>query len=112
MANLGYGVSAFEQLEYHVSKVPIVMQLRLQGFYAPTYSCRIYTYENDVLYSFSLPATYGIGARYMLNMRYQITPMIALYLRLSDTWYARQWAADHQSPTHKTDIHFLFRLRL
>ena len=112
LANLGYGVSAFEQLEYRVSKVPIVMQLRLQGFYAPTYSCRIYTYENDVLYSFSLPATYGIGARYMLNMRYQITPMIALYLRLSDTWYARQWAADHQSPTHKTDIHFLFRLRL
>lgn len=110
--DLGYAVSAFEQLEYRVRKVPIVMQLRLQGFYAPTYSCRIYTYENDVLYSFSLPATYGIGARYMLNIRYEIASMLTLYLRLSDTWYARQWANDHQSPTHKTDIHLLLRMRL
>lgn len=107
-----YGASLFEQLEYRPTKVPLVVQLRLQGFYIPHYDNRIYAYENDVLYAFSIPMVYGIGARYFLNMRYRITERVGLYLRLSDTWYTREWATQQAKPTHKTDVHLLLRLKL
>lgn len=107
-----YGASLFEQLEYRPTKVPLVLQLRLQGFYIPHYDNRIYSYENDVLYAFSIPMVYGMGARYFLNLRYRITDKLSLYLRASDTWYTRNWAAQQAKPLHKTDVHLLLRVRM
>lgn len=110
-SELSYGVSLMEQLEYRAERLPLVAQVRLQGFYIPWYDNRVYAYENDVLYAFSIPMVYGIGARYYANLRYRIGEHVSVYLRLSDTWYARCWAAQSEKPVHKTDVHFLLRLR-
>ena len=65
---------------------------------------RIYLYEHDVLYAFSIPATYGLGGRAYFCLRWQIIKQLALYLRVSETVYS-----DLRT---KTDLHFLLRATL
>ena len=112
-----YGVSlaqdiAFDLTPYTVRHTPLSFRLRLQGFDAREWANRIYTYEHDVLYAFSIPATYGLGGRAYLCLRWQIIPQLALYFRVSETVYAKQWAASHSRPQTRTDLHLLLRAKL
>ena len=112
-----YGVSlaqdiAFDLTPYTVRHTPLSFRFRLQGFDAREWANRIYTYEHDVLYAFSIPATYGLGGRAYLCLRWQIIPQLALYFRVSETVYAKQWAASHSRPQTRTDIHLLLRAKL
>jgi hypothetical protein len=109
---LTYGISILQDVEYQFAKVPIVLQLRLQGFDVRNWDNRIYNYENDVLYAFSIPATYGTGGRFYLNFRWHIIPQLALYLRVSETIYSKSWALERGIPQSRTDIHLLLRATL
>ena len=111
-APMGYGVSICQDVEYHVQAIPIVLQLRLQGFDIQDWNNRIYTYENDVLYAFSIPATYGRGGRWYINARYRINDQLSLYTRVSETVYHPSWATLKNRPVSKTDIHILLRAHL
>lgn len=105
------GVMLAEDCSYQFQRIPILLQLRLQAFYAPDYPNRFYAYENDVLYAFSIPAVYGIGARYYLNLRYKINPHWAIYCKISQTAYADQWVTTRQlSRSRRTDIHLMLRM--
>ena len=103
---------AFDLTPYTVHHTPLSFRLRLQGFDAREWANRIYTYEHDVLYAFSIPATYGLGGRAYLCLRWQIIPQLALYFRVSETVYAKQWAASHSRPQTRTDLHLLLRAKL
>lgn len=108
-----YGIALYEQVEYRLPVLPMVFQLRVGGFYIPNWNNRIYAYENDVLYAFSIPATYGKGVRAYLNWRYAVTDKLSLYLRVSDTWYAPSWVEERElASAHKPDVHLLFRVTL
>lgn len=109
---LTYGISIHQDVEYQFAKVPIVLQLRLQGFDVEKWDNRIYTYENDVLYAFSIPSTYGVGGRFYLNFRWHIIPQLALYLRVSETIYSKSWALERSIPRSRTDVHLLLRATL
>jgi len=61
--------------------------LRLQYFETNSYSSRIYVYESDVLYSFSIPAFYDKGFRYYLNAQYDLGRKLHCWLRLAQTVY-------------------------
>lgn len=116
-SSISYGVSlaqdiAFDLTPYTVHHTPLSLRLRLQGFDAREWANRIYTYEHDVLYAFSIPATYGLGGRAYLCLRWQIIPQLALYFRVSETVYAKQWAASHSRPQTRTDLHLLLRAKL
>lgn len=104
-----YGVSiaqdiAYDFTPYTVHRTPLSLRLRLQGFDAQKWENRIYLYEHDVLYAFSIPATYGLGGRAYVCMRWQMIKQLALYLRLSETVYS-----DKRT---RTDVHFLLRATL
>jgi len=89
-----------------------VLQMRAQVFDAKKWENRVYIYENDVLYAYAMTFVYGVGARFWVNMRYQINDMFSLYLRLSETVYQKAWAADHGKKHTDTDIHALLRIKL
>ena len=123
---LTYGVSlaqdiAFDLTPYTVHHTPLSFRFRLQGFDAREWANRIYIYEHDVLYAFSIPAVYGLGGRAYLCLRWQIIPQLALYFRVSETIYARDWyiqkypsfqgGAGGRLPT-RTDLHLLLRWKL
>lgn len=106
-----YGVSLAQDVAYNF-QYPITLRFRLQAFDAREWSNRIYLYEHDVLYAFSIPATYGLGGRAYFILRWQPIPQLALYFRLSETLYAQKWAAAHDRPQSRTDIHLLLRAKL
>jgi len=110
--HLSWGIELHQDVQYSFARVPLTLQLRLQGFHARNWNNRIYVYENDVLYSFSIPAVYGIGGRAYLNLRWRIIPQLSLYLKVSETIYARSWATIRDIPTTRTEIHLLLRALL
>lgn len=106
---LSYGYSISQDIHYSFSQVPLTLQLRLQGFDARKWDNRIYVYENDVLYAWSIPSNYGLGGRAYLNLRWRIIDQLSLYLKVSETVYSRDWAAQRNIPQTRTDIHLLLR---
>ena len=107
-----YGVSVAQDVAYRFARVPLTLRGRLQGFDVREWANRIYLYEHDVLYAFSIPATYGVGGRAYLGLQWQIIDKLALYLKLSETVYWKQWAVDHSKKTTRTDVHLLLRATL
>ena len=97
--SIPYGVSIAQDIAYNFQlstfNFPLSLRLRVQAFDARDWANRIYIYEHDVLYAFSIPAVYGLGGRAYLCLRWQIIPQLALYFRASETVYARS-----QPPTH------------
>lgn len=64
--------------------------VRLQYFETGGYNSRIYAYENDILYSYSIPAFFGKGYRYYVNINYDLTRKFAFWLKLAQTYYPDQ----------------------
>jgi hypothetical protein len=66
----------------------LAANLRLQYFETNSYISRIYVYESDVLYSFSIPAFYDKGFRYYINLHYHASKKLQWWLRFAKTIYA------------------------
>ncbi|MEO6612161.1 MAG: helix-hairpin-helix domain-containing protein [Chitinophagaceae bacterium] len=61
--------------------------LRLQYFETDGYNSRIYAYENDVLYSYSIPAFSDKGFRYYFTLNYDPGKKLSCWLRWAQTIY-------------------------
>ncbi len=61
--------------------------LRLQYFETGGYNSRLYAYENDVLYSYSIPVFAGAGYRYYLNFNYDLSRKITVWAKIAQTFY-------------------------
>jgi hypothetical protein len=55
--------------------------IRLQYFETEGYNSRLYAYENDVLYSFSIPVFYDKGYRVYINANYDVSKKLTLWAR-------------------------------
>jgi hypothetical protein len=64
--------------------------IRLQYFETDSYNSRLYAYEDDVLYSFSIPVLYGKGVRYYINAHYEFSKKLGLWCRFAQTIYKDQ----------------------
>jgi len=61
--------------------------LRIAYFNTDDYDSRIYSYENDLLYQFSIPGYYGKGFRSYVNGKVKICEKIECWFKCSRTWY-------------------------
>lgn len=61
--------------------------VRLLYFETQGYNSRIYAFENDVLYSYSIPVFFDKGYRYYANVNYDLGKKIAFWMRFSQTVY-------------------------
>lgn len=66
---------------------PFSGNIRLQYFETDGYDSRLYAYENDVLYGYSIPVFYGKGYRYYVNINYDINKRLSLWGRFAQTVY-------------------------
>ncbi|MEM6726242.1 MAG: helix-hairpin-helix domain-containing protein, partial [Bacteroidota bacterium] len=63
---------------------------RFAIFDTDDFDSRIYAFENDILYSFSIPAFAYRGMRYYLNMRYRPTRKLSLEFRIAQTYLSNR----------------------
>ena len=111
--SFSWGVSLYQDVQYTFAAVPLTVQVRLQGFDVRSWNNRIYNYENDVLYGYSIPAVYGCGGRAYINLRWQIIKQLGLYLRVSETVYGKEWRVSRSlAAATRTDVHLLLRATL
>lgn len=64
---------------------PLMRQLsaniRLQYFETNDYNSRLYAYENDLLYNYSIPVFFDKGWRYYLNLNYDLNKRISVWVK-------------------------------
>ena len=82
------GTMLSQDLSYSPSSEAYSIDIRLQLFDAVHYENRFYSYEQDVLYAFSMPMIYGIGSRYYFNLRYNFTKSISVWFKVAQTVFA------------------------
>lgn len=83
-----YGYMVYQDIFYSLKQIPLNINLRFAIFDTDTYNARIYAYESDMLYSFSVPAFYSRGTRFYLNLKYSVTKYIDLWIKYSQTYYS------------------------
>jgi hypothetical protein len=66
---------------------PVRIDARLALFDTDDYDARIYAYEHDLLYSFSVPVLYGQGQRSYLLLQYDPTASFTVEAKYGVTWY-------------------------
>lgn len=79
------GFMIFQDLRYSFRKIPLVLYGRYAIYQTDTYDSRIYAYENDLLYVFSVPAYYGRGSRYYLMAKVRVNRYLDFWVRWSQT---------------------------
>jgi hypothetical protein len=76
-----------QDIKYILQTIPLSFVLRYAIFDTDGWNSRLYVYESDILYAFSVPAYSDKGSRYYLNIGYKILDKIQLWLRISQTYY-------------------------
>jgi hypothetical protein len=79
------GYMIYQDVNFKKMGFPLSFDTRLAIFRTASFNTRIYAYESDVLYTFSIPAYFGYGMRYYLMMRYAVTRNIDLWVRWAQT---------------------------
>jgi hypothetical protein len=82
-----YGFLAYQDLVFRKLGSPLQLTGRICLFDTDDYDARIYAYENDVLYAYSVPAFSDQGMRFYAIARYTVTRGIDIWLRYAQTYY-------------------------
>lgn len=81
------GFLIFQDINVKPFSSPFSFSFRYALFDTDTYNSRLYAYENDVLYYFSIPAYTNRGTRMYLTARYKITRGVDIWLRYGQWFY-------------------------
>ncbi len=107
------GFLLFQDIVYKPQLSPFSAGVRLQYFDTDGYNSRIYAYENDVPYSYSIPSFFDKGFRLYLNLGYDISNKISIWVRVARTGYKSLLNAgsglDEIPYGHKTDSRLQIR---
>lgn len=103
-----YGYYLCQDIAYKPEGKSFNLTFRYALFDAQDYNARVYAYENDVLYAFSVPALYGKGMRVYLLGKLKVLDALTLYARIGTTFYTDRETIS-SGPTqiegnHKTDL--------
>lgn len=84
------GFMILQDVVYKPLSKPISFSFRYALFDTDGFNTRIYAYENDVLYSFSIPAYSDRGSRTYFTLKYDLTRKIDIWLRYAQFFYANR----------------------
>ena len=102
------GFMIYQDINFKPMRSKFSLSLRYVLFDTETYDTRIYAYENDVLYAYSIPSYYYRGSRYYMMVHYSIVRGIDCWLRIGRTEYNNQETVgsdlDEIDAPHKTEV--------
>lgn len=106
-----------QDLHLHPFKFPLQITLRYALFATDSYNSRIYAFENDMPYTYSIPAYYQRGSRVYCLLSYNLSRQMTCWLRYSQTFYDNLPVISPGAPTEingntksevKAEIRFTF----
>ncbi len=100
------GVMLLQDLSYRFRNIPLSVWLRYCLFTTDDWESRIYCYENDLLYSFSIPALSGKGSRSYIMLKYEISKHTDLRIKFGLT----SFESSHEIFEEKSEIKTQFRI--
>lgn len=80
-----FGFLAYQDVNYSPLSSKWSGNMRFTLFDTDGFDTRIYTYENDVLYGFSIPGFQNQGVKFYTNVRYNVKRGVDLWLKYSYT---------------------------
>lgn len=109
------GFLIYHDIVWKNPESPLSLSFRYALFDTDTYDERLYAYENDVLYSYSIPAYYYKGSRFYLMARYTFNRNIDLWIRIARSHYTDRETVssglDEIEGSAKTDLRIQLRIR-
>jgi len=110
------GYLMYQDILYRPVHFPLEVTFRYALFDTRGYDSRIYTYENDVLYAFSVPSYFDKGQRIYLMLRYRAMKQLDIWVRIARTVYSNKLSigsgADEIDGNTKTEIKVQIMLKL
>ncbi len=82
------GYLAFQDFNYHPLSSPWSFATRFAIFNTDSYDTRIYAYETEVLYAYSIIGLAGHGTRAYFLLTYSPFKWMDIWARISNTWYS------------------------
>jgi hypothetical protein len=79
------GFMLCQDVNYSFAQIPVTIWFRYCLFDTNDWTSRIYAYENDLLYSFSIPALSGDGSRSYLMLKWKIADLAELRIKYGIT---------------------------
>jgi len=90
------------------------LSFRYLLFDTDSYDTRLYTYEQDVPYSFSVPAFSGKGSRFYVLLNSKLNRNISVIIRFSQTYYSGRnvisSGLDEIKGSNKSDVKIVLRI--
>lgn len=100
------GFAMVQDLNYTFSQIPLSLWMRFGLFNTDDWDTRIYIYENDLLYSYSIPALYGIGSKNYLMISWRIKDKAEMRFKYGIT--TRKYGTDSDQTTE--ELRFQIRI--
>lgn len=113
--NFKWGFLIYQDVNWQPLKLPVSASARFAMFRTSDFDTRIYAYENDLLYNFTVPFYYGNGLRWYVNFNYKPFKGFQIGLRLSQFIYPDEIRIgsghDEINGNTKTEIKLQIRYR-
>jgi hypothetical protein len=110
------GYMMCQGLSFKPAVKPVSVTLLYTLFDTDSYNERIYNYENDVLFGYSIPAYYGKGIRINLLIEWSPWKRFTLWIKYANTYYADRntigTGLDQIDGHNKSDLTCQVRFRL
>ena len=100
------GILVYQDVVFKPLQKSFSMNGRFAFFSTDGYNSRLYAYENDLLYSFSVPALYGKGIRAYFNFQQNFGSKFTLWLKFATT---HQFASAIVDSSTKSEVKFQVR---
>jgi len=81
------GFLIYHDLKYKLNGGKMTLSARLAIFDIEDYNSRIYAYEDNLPYTFSVPLYQNSGTRFYFMVKYQVNKKVKLFARYSKTQY-------------------------
>lgn len=84
----GQGWMISQSMGWKPVHIPFQTDLYAAFFHTANSSCRISSYEKNILYAFTMPSFYGEGVRTSCTFKWKLSRQLALSAKWACTWYA------------------------
>lgn len=109
-----WGYMFYQDIQYRPDRIPLVATLRL-AIFETNWNTRIYAYEPDVLYAFSIPAYYSQGLRTAFVVKYSLLDNLDFWFKIANSYFHDQdglgSGLDYIEGKNRTDVKLQLRYK-